>query len=363
MAIIPAIWRRISGAKNTSHVNVVAERFVQVFIAHGVQVSQIPRLLPTIRLESLQSPEKLLAVLTPDLLDQVARLFGIRVEWLEAVDDEIYAPLCCYKSPELFLNKFSELYLNPNNDRWFPVQVLCTDRHLDKNNNSLQQLAPVMVEQVAVIGEEQIYRYHIFRDGYDWSHKPCRIELKALIRLICNRFCLAAPLFQISPVEMEKVLNGELVPRKFLLSGLASSPSLEDYAQTDAENLVAQETEEIPEVLGYIETHKLADYLFQKPLPQSSDDIGSSAIKPSSTRQNGEKRKNAQEEIWDPARTVAKALWAEDVQLTKTEVAERIKGMRHLKASAFEVNTIHKRIRDLAPPGSEKPGRRSNKSD
>lgn len=82
--------------------NVVAQRFLQVFREHGVEASQIPRLFPLIRFDDLKSEEALLSVLTPEMLDKTAKLFSIRSQWLEGVDDRIYEWLSCYKQPEIF---------------------------------------------------------------------------------------------------------------------------------------------------------------------------------------------------------------------------------------------------------------------
>ena len=62
--------------------SLVAKRFLQVFHEHGVEAPQIPRLLSKVALSDLQSHEQLLKILTPDLLDQVAKLFGIRSAYL-----------------------------------------------------------------------------------------------------------------------------------------------------------------------------------------------------------------------------------------------------------------------------------------
>lgn len=97
------LWQSFAGKTKNNPVNIVARRFLQVFNDHGVQTTQIPRLLQAIKLDDLKSEDALVAMLTHDVLDQTARLFGIRVEWLEGVDDKIYEPLACYKRPAVSL--------------------------------------------------------------------------------------------------------------------------------------------------------------------------------------------------------------------------------------------------------------------
>lgn len=98
------LWRNLTG-KPSDSVHVVVKRFLQAFQDHGVEISQIPRLLPKIKLADLQSPEKLLESLTPEVFDQTAKLFGICSRWLEGASERIYEPLFCYKQPEIFLGK------------------------------------------------------------------------------------------------------------------------------------------------------------------------------------------------------------------------------------------------------------------
>lgn len=72
-----------AGEPKSKPVDVVAKRFIQVFYDHGVEPAQVPRLIPHVKLDDLNSEKALLAALTPEVLDQVARLFGIRSQWLE----------------------------------------------------------------------------------------------------------------------------------------------------------------------------------------------------------------------------------------------------------------------------------------
>lgn len=77
--------KRLSGSKKTQSLDIVAQRFCQIFQDHGVEKSQIPRLVPSIKLSDLKSNKALLEVLTPEILDQTASLLGLRSEWLEGV--------------------------------------------------------------------------------------------------------------------------------------------------------------------------------------------------------------------------------------------------------------------------------------
>jgi hypothetical protein len=69
------LWRRLRGQPKGT-VNMVAKRFLQLFEAHGVAASQIPRFLPTLNLSTLNTTESLLPALTPAILNEAAQVFG-----------------------------------------------------------------------------------------------------------------------------------------------------------------------------------------------------------------------------------------------------------------------------------------------
>lgn len=348
----------------------VFERFLQAFQGHGVELSQIPRLLPEIKLEDLQSQEKLLAVLTPEILDKAAQLFGVRSQWLEGVDDEIYEYLSCYKEPEQLLKQIATFKIDPKQSRRFLFRVLTTTKKLDPNSSSAQLMAPVLLEQIAQLGNDKIYRYHIYRDEFDWRYAPARIELKALVRVVWMVFRTAVPLYVVSKDVMQGILAGELIPTKYLKGGQVTNPSLEDYVLRKKESGVAKEVGELPDVLRYIEEHQLQNFSFNRPEiippvvapPASLEDFSvepEAQVKP---KQPG-KRSKTQTDVWEPCVYAAKTLWAENEQLSIAEAIDRIKKMPSLKASALTESAIRKHIAPHAPPGIRgKPGRKPKQS-
>lgn len=254
----------------------VAQRFLQAFQNHGVQASQIPRLLPSIKLDNLKSEESLLAALTADILDQTASLFGIRIEWLEGVDDEIYDYLYCYKQPNLLLDHLEKVVGGEDVGLSFPLRVFATTKKLNFKDDSEQLLAPVIVEKIAELGDEDICRYHIYRDEFDWGYFPSRIELKAISRIVDTQLHTPVPLFVISEKEMRELLDGKLVPRQLFRGALITNPSLEDFALSQQESGVAKEIEELPEVLRYIDENQLKRFTFEKSSADQSDSLPAS---------------------------------------------------------------------------------------
>lgn len=357
-------FERLPGRPKRNQLDMVCQRFLDVFRLHGVEASQIPRLLPSVKLADLQSTETLLGTLTPELLDQVAALFGVRVTWLEGVDDEVYDYLGTYKEPIRILRHISTV-LTDESSKWeHPVRVLCTKKCLDRHSDDNQKLAPVVIEQITLLGEDPIFRYHVYRDGFPWDHAPARIELKALARTIFTRLGVTVPLYEISAAEMEELLDGRRIPGFLRTACLNSNPSLEDYALSRAESGVAKETDEFPDVLAYIEKTALKDFSFS-PRTHEQDEQepkreSGSPTKPGRKPQTG-KRAQAEIEIWGPLQIAAKTIWAQEPGVSIADVVRRLRAMPQFKKAGGE-SAFRKRLAGLAPEGvAGKPGRKANK--
>lgn len=355
--------RFLNQSSSQSVIGLVAERFVRVFAAHGIEASQIPRFLPELSLGTLSTEESLLEALSPTLIDRTAQLFGVRSEWLEGIDDQIYSYTGTGKEPALLLGHLEQIRPSPSVHHHFPLRILTTRKKLDKADPASQLLAPILVEPIGDLGEDTVYRYHVYCDGFDWSHYPSRIELKAIARLSFKAFQCPVPLFEISHEQMDDVLEGKVIPSDFVNGCPLTDPSLEDYALSRQESGVAKETDELDEVLKYIETQGLEQFGRQHDQCSESPDV-SSPISPNfDAAPLVVSEKASTTDKWGPVRNAAQALWGQDSTLPIAEVARRIKQMASFKASAYEVGTIHKRIASLAPEGVKgKPGRKAKKS-
>lgn len=279
------LWQNLTGKNKPNPVNMVTQRFLQAFHDHGLQPAQIPRLLPKIKLDDLQSEETLLAALTPDVLDQTAHLFGIRTAWLEGVDDDIYERLSCYKQPGKFFENLALLNRDENDFDDFYVQTLVTTKQLDMNDPSQQFLVVIVVEKFAELGDQRVYRYHVYGDGWDWGYYPTRIQLKAIARLLFKRFGKTMPIYTAKLTDLESIREGKKIPRGCLGGCLLSEPSLEDFALSSNESRIAKEVDELPNVLRYIEEHNLESLITEKPADEPTNEqpivatVSSNAVK------------------------------------------------------------------------------------
>lgn len=371
------LWQLFAGKSKLNPLDSVAQRFLQVFQDHGVEVAQIPRLLPQIRLDDLKTPVSLLAALSPQVLDQAAHLFGVRTAWLEGVDDEIYEYRHCYKQPVRFFEHLAPLCCGEIDIIGFPLRVLTATKHLDRDDSGAQLLIPVLVEKVADLGDEVIERYYIYCDGWDWSHPPGRIQLKAMVRMVFNTLGTSVPLYAITPGELRSILDRKLIPNGRFYDCRIHDFSLEDFALSEKESVHAKEVDEIPEVLKYIEDHNLESMISVEqfhpqpipdltPLPERPPEqlLAENPPEPPPRLDKPVDQKVLNNQIrWEPVIAAAELLWSKDMELSIAEVVRHLKMTPLLGVSKLSDSAIRKRIVKVAPPDIRgKSGRKPKKS-
>lgn len=352
----------------------MAERFLYVFEAHGIEVSEIPRFIAQIKYQDLQAPSSLMAALTPAMIDATAELFGVRRQWLEGSDDLVLYPFGRRGNPDDMLNRLrsavSASMAHGYFDR-FPLRVLTTSKVLSREPGEHSALLPVIVEPIGDLGDRSVYRCHVSGDSYDWSHTPSRLELKAITWLLSHRLKAIVPLFQVSEEEIDDIRSGMTIPSMVWRKGLVTSPSLEDYVLSLDESRVAKETDELVAVLDYLDTHGLRDFTFEatspvqitatsEPAPQETPTA--TPVKPEGKPPSTGKRQ-AQQAHWSAILTAAQTVWAKPPCISYADMIKRLKSMPHLKASALSDSAIHKQLSKIAPPEVRgKPGRKPNQS-
>lgn len=251
-----AFWRRMAGNTKPSHTEVVTQRFIQIFNDHGVATTEIPRLIPEVTLEKLESHESLLLALTNEVIDKVADLFLVKKSWLEGNSSAIYDGLYCYKQPHRFFEELSKIKLV---DIDCPVIAFTSRKTLDCNSGREQPIRIIFEERCAQIGDKVIRRYVIWNDKWDWGYWKTRIQLKALVRLTDIKLIAPVTIYHVDPETLNKLENGKIVPNQVLLNSRRLPFSLEDFTESYEEHKQAKELEDLPNVMEYVEDHKLED--------------------------------------------------------------------------------------------------------
>ena len=259
---IRALLRRLTQRRKVDPVAAVAHRFLFLFQEHKVPIPQIPRLVPQLTLDKLRTVESLLPALTGEILDQAANLFKIKRTWIEGADDSLYEGLWCYKSPEHFFEDLASTHIK---GVFHPIRALFCTKTLDMNESREQPVALLLVEKVADLGEEEILRYRIYQDDWDWGYWKCRIQLKAMARLVDKELSLRIPLYRTDRQTLEQVCSGRRVPPASVIRRPLDKISLEDFGLSPNESKCSKEPAELPTVLEYIENNGL-DKIAQREL-------------------------------------------------------------------------------------------------
>ena len=232
----------------------VAERFLQLFQDHNVMLTQIPRLIPEVTLEKLKDAESLLSVLTPDVLEKTAKLFQIKLNWLEGETKTIFNCYYCYKNPQKFFEDSKTLKI-AEFER--PMIAFCAVSKLNNKSGKDQKIILVQRERCAKLGEKIIYRYRIC-EGFLWGYWKSRIELKAVMRVWYKKYKIPVPIFQIDEKILEGIEEGYIVPEQYIRRNKRfNTDGLEDFSLSLEEDRLSKESDELPTVLEYIEDYQL----------------------------------------------------------------------------------------------------------
>lgn len=153
----------------------VANRFICLFESHGVHRNQIPRFFGHgLTVKDVQDGASLLNKLEEPLLDAACDLFGVRREWLDGADSQVYACHDFYKHPE-DITPFLKALKKGN-----PDGVL--DGILIAPFGQKGDALIVLSEAVGGIGEKPINRYHLC-NNWVFDYWKSRAYLTACIAI------------------------------------------------------------------------------------------------------------------------------------------------------------------------------------
>jgi hypothetical protein len=133
-----------------------------------------------------------------------------------------------------------------------PIRALFSTKTLDMNGPREQPVALLLLEKAADLADEEVFRYRIYSDEWDWGYWKCRIQLKAMARLVDKELSLRIPLYRADTKTLEEIREGNRIPSVSLLRRPVNDLSLDDFALGPGEHACAKESTELPSVLDYI---------------------------------------------------------------------------------------------------------------
>lgn len=161
----------------------LAERFLQVFEAHGVHRNQIPRFFGRgITLKDVQSADRLFEALTEDALRGVCELFAINRSWLDGAACEIYPIHRCYKQPKKFRKALDQLIDGGNTlNGWVLVGARGKRAKYEVYDATL-----IIGEEIGWVEDKPIHRFHLW-DQWIFDYWKCRAYLAACVAYCWKR--------------------------------------------------------------------------------------------------------------------------------------------------------------------------------
>lgn len=184
-----------------------ASRFLALFDAHGVKPSQIPDLFGHgLSIADCHCAESLTKVLTSDLMEKAAQLFGINRDWLDCASDVVYEPHSFYKNPQGFdaylksialeshLPLRATLYMPTNNSLFYPDD------------------SGVLVISVPVgeVNQRTIYRFELVHYSCVW-YWHCRGYLAANLASMLRNYAIVYGSY-VAAKLLEPVAQGQRLP-------------------------------------------------------------------------------------------------------------------------------------------------------
>lgn len=234
----------------------VAERFVQIFKAHGIERTQIPRLLGQkagLNLNDVRKDENLIRALDENIINTTCQVFGVRREWLDGKDIPIYPYLWFDKDMEGFINFIVELKQKHGEVEGFVIK--CPKDKLQKKED-YHPIAMVFrgkIDQWGHFSEESIWRYYTLSDQYYfWGYESTRLQLKTMV-LIAWQLDIHIGGCQLPQKNIEDLVAGTIFPGPLLghLSHVSWHP--DDYIFANGESGLVTDHAEALMVRTYLE--------------------------------------------------------------------------------------------------------------
>ena len=152
-----------------------AQRFIRLFEAHGISRAQIPRFFGhNLTINQVEDEIELSKILDSNLLEAVATLFGIRLEWLEGGTDKLYDINHFYKQPQKFGEWLDSLTSDTDKikiDGWLLTTKFKTEQY---------DALILMREKIGELADTNIYRYY-FCEQWIYGYWKCRADITACV--------------------------------------------------------------------------------------------------------------------------------------------------------------------------------------
>jgi hypothetical protein len=225
------LYDRFKKSFGSSHAQEgIADRFIKVFEAHGVNRNQIPRFFDhQLLVKDVQNANVLLEKLTEPILKDVCELFTINRTWLDGSNTQVHPINDFYKNPQDF-SIFLDQVINSAPDNWLIGELYTPEKDLTFNTQSFF----VIYENVGFIENEPIYKHHLC-SNFAHAYWKSRADLAACMAIAYKKKVYIKGLSVKSSKHLNQLASGEV-----LLPGRHGLESLKILATCYPEDLVLE---------------------------------------------------------------------------------------------------------------------------
>ncbi|MBX3710038.1 MAG: hypothetical protein KIT56_08260 [Gammaproteobacteria bacterium] len=258
---------KVSHNKPKTQINLMVDRFFEIFAAHNIPLIDIPKYLGSFKvpLSVFSNQDRLLDALNTDLLSYIADLFSVNLKWLQGIESScISSANRWYKSPGSVCGYLNELsHKNIKSEVLFisdsSYQIMLEDRKNERYDAHRSNVGIVIKIPTQTKEGLPYTKFELWEDGF-WGYTKCRMDLK-MIMLFCvqNHFDLRGiflskqdfkNLFQrkMIPISIEKKFYNFWEPSDYVTAGYTGD----------------KDTDELLEVVDCYHYYKIREYYDEK---------------------------------------------------------------------------------------------------
>ncbi|MGN4752781.1 hypothetical protein [Bacillus cereus group sp. MYBK220-1] len=244
--------------KQNSGVYEVVKRFIEVYENHSIMQNQIPSFIDKkfdLSLKDFKDYDSILKVLNDDIINWTCEKFGIRREWIDGADNQIYSYKSYYKQVHSFIR---DIY-NFNSTREQITMYVFKYGNLSLEEDNEHNIVLLLRCPIGKINSKQVYKYIPISTLWNWGYWRGRYQIKSIIYL-CDNMGITIQGYDL--IEKEKIAYGETFPEN-IINGISIRATWypEDYIDVQSQNSSAKEVEETKKVKEYIKEEGYIDYL------------------------------------------------------------------------------------------------------
>ena len=230
----------------------LVQRFVEIYKAHGIQRTQIPRFLGEqsgLTLVDVSTDEKLLHALNENLLQTTCDRFGIQREWLDGKDVPIYPYLWHDDNLSSYIDFLLELKEKGTAIQGFAIKRLADKlekpkcEHVPYDEFFIALLFRVKLTHWGDHSQESIWRYYPMGDQIYWGYERTRMQLKAKT-LIAHMLGIYFKGCVMEADEIDGIMEGNIFPGPLMEHRSHVGWHPEDYIFTERESRAVADAEE-----------------------------------------------------------------------------------------------------------------------